>query len=116
MLKITGYSDDTLSCDGPMDYAFNRDDCDTCAADGKTIVVDIGEPPVLRVRGMYNVPWNTAGTWTLGVELAEEGAICPWPIRIVHGDVPYSMTVEIDCPSGTFVWIREEPTVIAERE
>jgi hypothetical protein len=96
MIRIEGYSDDTVSVSGDVD-----DDIDTCASDGVHVLVEVGG--IALVRCWYNEPWNTAGTWTIGVQQAQEDTPIPWPMRVVPGGRGYSVALEIDCPTGTAV-------------
>lgn len=99
-VRITGSSDDTVDVEGVAGV----DGCDTCAADGVHVVVDIGPTTSgigVRVALRYMNSDLTPGCWS--AELSRLAEDCPIiPARVGEGDRGgYDIGVEVDVPAGT---------------
>lgn len=93
-LRFEGFSDDTFG----ETKAF-REDYDNCAS-GEPIVYQVSSSMgSFLVSGQY-CPGKATG-WQISIARAHEDddlAIPAWPMRIEHGEMPYSPALVIEAP------------------
>lgn len=101
MIKIYGYSDDTVYVEResiePASY-----DAEDFGCFDKPVVLRIGtDKSGMFVTMRYGAHKHSGGTWSTELEMIEEGVPVPWGIFWKVEEGKYTGLLSINCPADT---------------